>query len=409
MAKKSVLRDPRLNEGRKLLDQWGITLSRLQDGSLTLAELEHRIGHDAVADLALAALLGDCSQPEAARLLVAWEHKVADKSLRREIRRSLYKLAQKGVQVTRPTQEQARPIFTPLEPEGYLSAIDGHGDRLVWLVKPRVGGGLHYLSALVNESEGLRYVEGAEVTRKALRLMRQDLSTQHQITMIAAPWRYCDFLMHEGYERAQARGSKEHVASYPTLRSHLLSSPPQPVDIPLPPTLMQDVLATTDTLLQTSARLFEELELRRWLLDATQVRPYLEQIAQAQESPLILSRYQQQDRVQMVISKAIDDLFGGAHGKVYARRLQEMAFYLAATERPEAAKRALAVAFALQNGSEGGKGIPFCEELVRQSLALHYQMERQKEAEEARGSLIMKPADFAARMQAAQRRRLRQA
>lgn len=407
MAKKSVLRDPRLNEGKKLLDQWGITLSRIQDGSLTLAALEQRIGHDAAADLALAALLGDCPQPEAARLLVAWEERAADKNVRREIRRSLYKLAQKGVEVARPTQEPARPIFTPLEPEGYLSAIDGRGDRLVWLVKPRVGGGLHYLSALVNEPEGLRYVEGAEVTRKALRLMRQDLSTQHHITMIPAPWQYCDFLMHQGYERAHAQGRTEQIASYPALRSHLFSSPPRPVEVPLPSTLTQETLAASDALLATSVQLFEELELQRWLLDATHVRPYIEQITQAQESPLILNRYQQQDRVQMVISKAIDDLFSGESGQVYARRLAEMAFYLAATERPEAAKRALAVAFALKNSPQGGKGIPFCEELVRQSLALHYHVERQKEQQEARGSLIMKPAEFAARMQAAQRRRLR--
>lgn len=407
MAKKPVTRDPQLTAGKNLLEQWGITLARLQEGSLTLADLEHRIGQDAAADLALAALLGDLSQPEAAQLLVTWEDKAADKSLRREIRRSLYKLAQKGVQVARPAQESARPIFTPVEPEGYLSAMDGYGDRLVWLVKLRVGGGLHYLSALVNEPEGLRYVEGAEVTRKAIHQMREDLSTHHHITMIEAPWQYCDFLMYEGYERVHARDGREDIESYPALRSHLLSSPARPVEVPLPPTLSQEAFAANEALLATSAQLFAELELQRWFLDSTQVHPYIAQITQVQESPLILNRYQQQDRVQMVITKAIDDLFSGESGKVYARRLEEMAFYLAATERPDAAKRALAVAFTLKNSPQGGKGIPFCAELVRQSIALHYQAERQKEHEEARGSLIMKPAEFAARMQAAQRRRMR--
>ncbi|MEW6298684.1 MAG: hypothetical protein AB1671_13185 [Thermodesulfobacteriota bacterium] len=405
MAKKPVTRDPRLTEGKKLLEQWGITLARLQDHSVTPADLEQRIGHDLAADLALAALLGDFPHPEAAQLLGAWENKATDKGLRREIHRSLYKLAQKGVQVPRPA-EPARPIFTPVEPEGYLSAMDGRGDRLVWLVKPRVGGGLHYLSALVNEPEGLRYVDGAEVTRKAIRLMRQDLSTHHQITMIEAPWQYCDFLMHEGYERAQARGATD-IEAYPALRSHILSSPARPVDVPVPAPLAQEAFAANEALLTTSLQLFEEPELQRWLLDATQVRPYIEQITRAQDSPLILNRYQQQDRVQMVITQAIDELFSGESGKVYARRLEEMAFYLAATERPDAAKRALAVAFALKNSPQGGKGIPFCEELVRQSIALHYQVERQKEQEETRGSLIMKPAEFAARLQAAQRQRMR--
>jgi hypothetical protein len=405
MAKKDTARDPRLAAGKRLLDQWGVTLARLQDQSLAVADLNERIGQDPAADLALAALLGDYPTPEAAQVLLAWDTQTQDKSLRREIHRSLYKLSQKGVQVARPVQEPARPILTPIEPEGYLSAMDGRGDRLVWLVKPRMGGGLHYLSALVNEPEGMRYVEGAEVTRKAIRLMRQDLSTEHQITMIDAPWRYCDFIMSEGYDRAKTRNGQA-VESYPALRSHLLSTPAQPVEVPLPAKLDAEAIAADASLVATSVQLFEEPQMQRWLLDHEQAHRYIEQIAQLQDSPLVLNRYQQQDRIQTVIDKAIDELFSGDDGRSYARRLEETAFYLATLGRLEAAKRALAVALALKRSQQGGKGIPFCEELVRQSLALHYREEKQQEQEESRSSLIMKPAEFAARLQAAQRRRM---
>jgi hypothetical protein len=224
MAKKGSVRNPRLDEGEKLLDQWGVTLARLQDRSLTVAAAAERIGQDPAADLALAAVLGDYPEPETAQALVAWESQTHDKNLRREIHRSLYKLAQKGVYVERPAQEQPRPILAPVEPEGYLSSMDGHGDRLVWLVKPKIGGGLHYLSALVNEPEGMRFVEGAEVTRKGFRAMRQDLGSRHEITMSEAPWRYCDAVMHEGYERAKGRDGAS-VEAYPALRSHLLTTP----------------------------------------------------------------------------------------------------------------------------------------------------------------------------------------
>jgi hypothetical protein len=81
------------------------------------------------------------------------------------------------------------------------------------------------------------------------------------------------------------------------------------------------------------------------------------------------------------------------------------AFHLAVTERLGAAKRALAVALALKRSEQGGKGIPFCEELVRQSIAMHYHQDRQQEQEEARSSLIMKPAEFA-RLQATRRRQM---
>ena len=405
MAKKDTARDPRLAEGKKTLAQWGITLAQLQDHSLAVAEIAGRIGLDPTADVALAALLGDYPTQEAAQVLIGWENQTSDKSLRREIHRSLYKLSQKGVRAERPAQEQARPLLTPIEPEGYLSSMDGHGDRLVWLVKPRIGGGLHYLSALVNEPEGMRYVEGAEVTRKGFRTMRQDLSDRHQVTMIEAPWRYCDALMHEGYERARARDSKE-VESYPALRSHLISTPAQAVEVPLPAGLDPEAIAADENLLATSVQLFEEPEVQRWLLDHDQAHAYIDQISQVQESPLVLNRYQQQDRIQTILEKAIAEIFSAENGRSYARRLEEASFRLAATGRLEAAKRALALALALKRSERGGKGIPFCEELVRQSIALHYHEERQQEQEESQGSLIMRPAEFAARMQAAQRRRM---
>lgn len=405
MAKKDTARDPRLAEGKKTLEQWGITLARLQDHSLTMAEIEARIGQDPAADVALAALLGDYPTQEAAQVLIAWEQKPSAKSLRREIHRSLYKLSQKGVRTERPAQEQTRPVLTPIEPEGYLSSMDGHGDRLVWLIKPKVGGGLHYLSALVNEPEGTRYVEGAEVTRKGFRLMRQDLSDRHQITMLEAPWRYCDALMSEGYGRARARDGKE-IESYPALRSHLISTPAQPVAVPLSANLDPEAITADESLLATSVQLFEEPQLQRWLLDHDQAHAYIDQIAQAQESPLVLNRYQQQDRIRTIIEKAISEVFSAENSLSYARRLEEVTLHLAASGRLEAAKRALAVALALKRSERGGKGIPFCEELVRQSIAMHYHEERQQEQEESQGSLIMKPAEFAARMQAAQRRRL---
>lgn len=403
MAKKDAARDSKLIEGKKMLDEWGVSLARLQDQSLTVADLNERLGHNVDADLALIGLLGDYPTPEAAQTLVAWETKTDDKSLRREIHRSLYKLSQKGIQVDRPVQEPSPSLFAPAEPEGYLSTMDGHGDRLVWLVKPRAGGGLHYLSALVNEPEGMRYVDASEVTRKAIRTMRQDLSTRHQITMIETDWRYCDFLMHEGYERAIARNGKA-VEAYPALRSHLLSTPAQPVDLPLPANLDRQAIAADESLVATSIQLFEEPEMQRWLLDHEEAHHYTDQIAQAQESLLVLNRHQQQDRVQTVIDKAIIEVFSGERGQSYARRLEEAALHFAATNRNEAAKRALAVSLALKRSEQGGKSIPFCEELVRQSIAMHYQEERQKEKEESQGSLIMKPAEFAARVQESRRR-----
>ncbi len=404
MAKKGAKRDPRLTQGAKVLEEWGISLAVLQANKTAVASLNERIGENADADLALAALLGDLQTAESAQFLVSWEENASDKRLRKEISRSLYRLSQKGIQADRPEKAAPRSVLTPVEPEGYISPLDGRGDRLVWLVKSRIGSGLHFLSSLINEPEGMRYIDGTEVTRKMLRHARQDLSDTHQITMVEAPWQYCDFLMHEGYERAQAQGKKE-VESYPAARSHLLGEPTESQEVPLPANLDRETIAADENLLVTSLELFEEKELQRWLFDAQQAQPYVEKITSAQESPLVLNPQQQHDRVEDVIKEAVVETFSGEKGQTYARRLEETALYLCATDRLEAAKRALAVALALQKEGSNGSQIPFCEGLVQRSISMHYAEEKQQEQEEAKGSLIMKPSEFAARVQQSQRQR----
>jgi hypothetical protein len=149
--------------------------------------------------------------------------------------------------------------------------------------------------------------------------------------------------------------------------------------------------------------LLGEPELQRWVLDPERAKPYLEQISQVQESPLLLSRHQQQDRLQTIVEKAIGEIYAPEKSPSHARRMEETALHLAATGRLDAARRALAVALALKRSTQGGRGIAFCEELVRQGIAVYYQAERQQEKETAPGSLIMRPSEFSARMQAAQR------
>ena len=411
MAKKSAKRDPRLAQGKKVLEEWGIQPSAGQDSSLDIAGLHERIGQHADADLALAAFLGEVQTAEAAQFLVSWEEKVTDKRLHKEISRALYRLSQKGVQADRPQKGAGKSILTPIEPEGYLSAMDGRGDRLVWIVKSRVGGGLHFLSTLINEPEGMRYTEGTEISRKMLRQMLQDLRDHRGVTMVQVAWRYCDSLMQEGYERAKAQDNKE-VESYPAARSFVFTTPAErghesslSQAVPLPDSVDRQMVAADETFLTTSVQLAEEPEMQRWVFDAEQAKPYVEKISSAQESPLVLNQHQQKDRVNDVIKQAVAEVFSGESGRTYARRLEETALYFAATGRLESAQRALAVSLALQKEGASGSGIPFCEGLVQQSIGLHYTEEKQHQQEEAKGSLIMKPSEFAAQAQQAQRQR----
>ena len=108
MAKKDVVRHAHVTEGKKLLEQWGIRLARLQDQSVTVAMVREQIGKNPAADVALAALLGNYPTPEVAQLLVEWEEKASDKELARYGK----KLAQK------PEAEESDLVGKELELAG---------------------------------------------------------------------------------------------------------------------------------------------------------------------------------------------------------------------------------------------------------------------------------------------------
>ncbi|MGH7767833.1 MAG: hypothetical protein ACREQP_10295, partial [Candidatus Binatia bacterium] len=117
--------------------------------------------------------------------------------------------------------------------------------------------------------------------------------------------------------------------------------------------------------------------------------PYLERVEQAQESRLILNEAQKQERVSAIVRDAAREIFAGESGRVFARRMEDMALYLLETGREEPAKLALAVALQLAEGEAGLLDISFLTGLAQKSLAFYLSQAKEKAAEET--SLIVKP------------------
>jgi ABC-type uncharacterized transport system substrate-binding protein len=67
MAKQKEARERLLEEGKKKLAEWGISLQALKEEKLSLTVLEERLGQDTATDLALVVLLGDHPSLETAR------------------------------------------------------------------------------------------------------------------------------------------------------------------------------------------------------------------------------------------------------------------------------------------------------------------------------------------------------
>ena len=382
MAKND--RESAITQGERLLDEWQI-------GAAAEA-LAAAIGRDPSADVAIAHRLGNIASVDAAVALQRLERDGSDKLARKEAKRSLYRLQQKGIEIPRAEAAPVKRIEVEPGITGYLSMIDGNGDQLVWLTRTESGVLLHVF-AVINDPLGLKEVELAETTRRGLRALRADLEARHGVQMLEADWRYCDFLVDRAFRWARERGASG--GDYPGVRARITREPVQDRSGFVRELLDADAVAADDALLAESESLLKEPELRALLLRPEELEGYTEEWMQIVDSPLVLSEEQQRERIAELAKRAVAELFGGEVQASWVRRLDALAHTFHATGRAAEAKQALAAAIALEKSDAGGAGVPVLEALTRACLAFYTKLAEQRRAEEKKDSLIVTPEEAA--------------
>jgi hypothetical protein len=353
--------------------------------------LEEQWGRGRETDLAIVFSLGKIADPAAAAALLRMERGAQDKDLKKEIRRSLFKLSQKGLTIPEDKRvEEKSP--TPLlsrspEIEAYMSPVDGAGGRLVWIVKPQAGHGLQTIQAMINDREGLQRIGGTQIRRKELRNMAQEIKKQHGITMVSVPWEYADMMLYEGFEKAKS-GGRSGLENFHQLRSIVNAAKPKAQDHPVYQRL-NSAEVREGAWRELSRRLLDEPEFRFWILDAGWAEPFFGQLEEAQTSRLVLNPMQKEERMAGIVRDAVKTLCTGETGKIMQRRMEDMAFYFVAAGRTEMAKLALALAQQIKEGDPGPLDISFLTGLVQKSFAVYLSQQKSKAEEEP--SFIVRP------------------
>ncbi|MGH7805373.1 MAG: hypothetical protein ACREQJ_13575, partial [Candidatus Binatia bacterium] len=315
---------------------------------------------DAESVLAQVELLGEQATEESAaelHRLEAGPLAKSDKKLKRAIRRSLYRLAQRGIAGARAESVPATPA-TPLQSstdaEGFVSPIDPTGDRLFWIIKPKPGGGIWHLSTVVNEPAGLRESVLAETTRKGLRTLRDELGKRHGLRMVEVDARYVDWIASEGFERAQKNeaGVPDSAKGFGAQRLQLFPFPAAPAPSPIEGVFDASETRADSSLLEKAVALFEN-ELRFWLMPPTEITGAMERVKAMRDSPIVLDRLQQQSRIEEIAEDAVVEAFTGERKASWRRRLEEMALVLAKLGKRDEGRALYATALALAAGEQG--------------------------------------------------------
>jgi hypothetical protein len=399
LAKKD-LHDERLDKGLAALLSAGIApkIAINAPTSASVAQLKSAIGRSPEADIAAIFLLGKIAAQESLNLIREIETTATDKDVKKEIKRALFKLRQKGIVVPQepPEEKKSGPLFgREYEIEAYMSAVDGGGGRLVWIAKPQPKRGLQVIQAMLHDRDGLVRFGGVQMKRKELRAMADEIKQKHGVSMIAVPWEYADRIIYEGYESAKARGQsgQSDLSDFHAIRSVIGTGKPKADTHPI-----YQKLGTEDfrdgSWREQSRRLLEEPELRYWVIVDEWVQDSLAALHEAQSSPLVLNPVQKEERLASVVRDAVKTLCAGDNGQAFKRRMEDMALYFAETDRLEQAKVSLAVAQQVGEGDPGPLDISFLTGLMQKSFVFFMaQMKAQQEAQQKaeQSSLIVKP------------------
>jgi hypothetical protein len=364
----------------------------------TLRALSDRPGANQAA---IARALGEIKLAGAADLLAAMEHR-ASGAVRREIRRSLFKLRRLGFEpapAAAPEQSKSKPAAAA-ESEGIsalLSPFDHTGARMVWIMKPRVQGGLSHLAGVTSESEGLVGAGVTERSRRELRQKRAEIEREIDFAMVEADWRLADLILCEAYRRTPATARRE-VGDFLARRAEITAEPPPGPDFVHP--VYRELLPAEPV--EPSVDLLRTRQIMEWKFPADEIKPYVAEITELQGSTLVLNPLQQQDRVEAVIDKALTGLFAGERGYRIRRRLEDIAYYMAHAKAPELARWAAAAAAAIRDGADL-KRIAFFRGFIRVVLGATLAEQEERAKEEPR--LIMTPAEAMRAQQARGRSR----
>jgi hypothetical protein len=388
LAKKKS-QEEEVRRGLEELRHSGLTLDDFSPALVPRLEEQFRRGRE--TDLAIVFTLGKIADPAAVEALVRLEKQTSDKDYRKAIRRSLFKLTQRGLALPREEPRAPRPPSSLLsrspDIEAYMSPVDGAGGRLVWIVKPQAGHGLQAIQAMVNDREGLQRIGGAQIRRKELRNMTRQIKEQHGVTMVAVPWEYADLTLYDGYEKAKSLG-RTGFDNFHDLRSIVNTGKPKVQDHPVYGRLKAED-AREGAWRELSRRLLDEPEFRFWVLDADWIEPFIAQLQEAQTSRLVLNPVQKEERIAGIVRDALKTLCAGEGGKIMEQRMEDMALYFVETGRGDLAKLALAVALQVKEGDPGPLDISFLTGLVQKSFAVYLSQQKSKAEEEL--SFIVKP------------------
>ena len=345
------------------------------------ALLPQVMGQAAPASLsAVVEALSTMATPEAATLLTQIAAKTDVKEVQKAARRALYRLKTMGVDTDSVRVQEPRKsvLEVPKLPLvlALASQIDFAGNRALYLARRRPFSGLVLVSLIINDQRGVLDCHAFPVTKKELTRIVADIQTDDRLTHVELPPTYAQQLVEEGYRRNLSTGTPV-PQDFQGLHD-LIGMPETPWEQgPIYQLISPEEIHGQPAWLSLSGQLLDVKEFQGWHVAPEALQKYREEVKRTTESPIILSPALQQERLEGVQKQALREIFDPDTCARYGARLEDMAYLLWQTKRPDEAKRAFASALALQGEGVDAAVHPFLRALFTRSVEMAEALEQQ--------------------------------
>lgn len=339
----------------------------------------------------VAETLGKIPHPKIGHILQQLHHQSSDKKLQKIIRRSLYRLKSRGIPVEEILPDRGEPVFKPLQaepPRGFAGPFDFLGQRFLMLVISHPGRGLKVLQGIVSDTEGMIDFKGWEMPRRRFKDFFEALQKDSPFPLVEMEPAYIGFLFSQAAQLSFHRG-RTPSQDYLPVKKEIDFIKKDYEDSPIYSLISKDEIEENDRLLERGGDLLKMDLFSAWRIEEREIRPYADEIREAEESKLILNRAQKEARFQEIYQRALSDLFPEEKRTLYSKRMEEMAWYLLKRGKEEEARVSLAVALDLKKPPILFQPNPFLFQLVIRSIFSLLQEVYEKKRQEF--SLIQKP------------------
>jgi hypothetical protein len=287
----------------------------------------------------------------------------------KEAKRGVHLLRTRGVKVEEPARPALPKPAAPAEPElpCHASAIDGRGERAIWISRSVPGRGIEVGQTVVSDEIGIVDLQMGMLGRKEHRQFIRNLAERGAPMAVVE----VDRDRARAWLAAARRRNDESGQAAPAGADAWLSrlgpagEPPEPGSRvpPLDP-------AAESAALAASGELHDLPLLRGWLPDEESLRTLAGKLDEIAASPLYLDEAQRAAQMRRTIAEATEAHFADAgQRRLLGRRLLAVADHLADAGDGESAGRAAAAGRAILAGS-APDAIPFARMLFEKAFSV---------------------------------------